>query len=130
VRRGNIRQETTAASAWIEQPRLPKPRQHGGVGAPALTLANDRAVPVEAQPDKISNNPRLRSGAVAGGIQIVDAKDPFPPCQAGIQPADQGRSQIAPVQAAGGGGGESAPIPLLAKTKALIDPLLEVVRQD
>ena len=61
-------------------------------------------------PSKIGQDRRLCPWAVARHIKIIKTQQPFAALAAGIEPAEQGRAQIAPMQRSGGGGGKTAAV--------------------
>ena len=84
--RGDIRQQTATAPAGIEKTIPPEAGENRCVKTPALALTQHRTIPVEAKPAQIIKNALLCSGAVTGGIEIVEPKEPFTTLQAGDQP--------------------------------------------
>jgi hypothetical protein len=94
---GDIGQQATTAATGIEKPGAAQGREHRGIKAPPLALAQHGTVPVEAQPIQVRQDRRLGAGAVAGLVEVVDAQQPLPPLEAGHQPAQQRRPQVAVV---------------------------------
>ena len=87
------------------------------------------AIPAQAQPTQIRQDCGLGPGAVARGVEIINAQQPLPAPKPGVQPAEQGCAQIAAVQGAGGGRGETAPIAQLTPAHAGLQQELEMAGQ-
>ena len=96
----------------------PQSRQGRGVEPAPLALAQHRTVPIEAKPGQIGQDRSLSTGPIAGRVEVVEAQQPSATPQPGVQPTQQGRAQVAAVQSAGGGWGETAAIPPLALGQA------------
>jgi len=111
----DIGEQPAAAAAGVQQTGTAQAGEHRGVEPPPLALADERAIPVEPKPAQIIQDRGFRVRAVARRIEIVDAKEPLPPLQAGDQPREQGCAQVAQVQGPRGGRGIATTVVLPAQ---------------
>jgi hypothetical protein len=63
---------------------------------------------MEPKPLQILKDGSLGSRAHPGSVQIIDSNQPHPPSPANLQPAQQGRAQIAEMEFAAGRGGKAS----------------------
>jgi len=116
---GDVRQESAAAMAGIQRTRAAQGRQHGGVDGPSLALEDHGAVPMEPQPLQVREDGCLGSRPHPGPVEIIEPEQPAALEATGVQPAQQGRAQVAEMESPAGGGGKTAGDTPLAQAQAL-----------
>jgi len=125
----DIGQQAPAAAARVEEAIPAKRREHAGVEAAALALEHRRAVPGQPQPLEVVQNRGRGSGPVAWGVEVVKTEQPLPAMAAGVEPADQGGTEVAEMQGPGGGGGKPAAVAPCSSIDTLLEQGLQVIRQ-
>ena len=63
-----------------------------------MALQDHRSIPGQPQPAQVGLNRLHSTSTVAWGIEVVDTQQPHSPLLAGLQPGEQGRLEVAPVQ--------------------------------
>ena len=96
------------AAAFERVSAGPEPLQRLQVQRLAVALIYDRPVPVQAECLQGTQNPVRAAGDRAGGVEILDAKQPLAAVVARIEVASDGRQKRAEVQVARRRGGEAA----------------------
>lgn len=113
----DVGQESAAAMAGIERARPSQSRQHGGIEPPALALDHHRPIPMESQPFQIGEDRLLCPGPHARPVEIIKTEQPEAVGSTGVEPAQQGRAEVAAMEFAAGRGGKTAHHALLAQAQ-------------
>ncbi|MNX84865.1 hypothetical protein D3C86_1166820 [compost metagenome] len=95
------------AETAIEQTARVQGVDDGGVVSQVVRLAPHGRLPIQTQPGQIFKDGGFVFRLAAGRVDVLDAQHKTPAGLARRYPGGQGREGVAPVQPAGGRGGEA-----------------------
>jgi len=123
---GDVRQHPPAAAAGVQGAAAAEAGEDRGIETTTGALPQGVSIPIQPEPAQVSQDGLLGAAAVARGVEIIDAEQPFPTPQTGLQPAQQGGTEVAAMQGAAGGWGEATAISLAAAPDSFLQKLFHM----